>query len=59
MRCCRQFGYHHVVAKIVATNEAAIRYNERLGYELVGTQERIGRVSEGFVDVCIMQRLLD
>ena len=55
---CKRLGYHHVVAKIVATNESAIRYNTLLGYETVGVQKRIGKVDGRFVDVCIMQCLL-
>ena len=43
----------------MATNTAAIEYNRRLGYETVGIQKRIGKVDGRYVDVCIMQRLLD
>jgi len=55
---CRRLGYHHVVAKIVADNVAAIRYNERQGYEIVGVQRGIGLVEGRRIDVCILQRLL-
>jgi L-amino acid N-acyltransferase YncA len=37
---CRELEYHHLVAKIFATNTASIEYNRKLGYEIVGRQKK-------------------
>ncbi|MCB1187754.1 N-acetyltransferase [bacterium] len=55
---CRELGYHHLVAKIFANNEASIRYNMRLGYELVGIQREIGWLDGHWQDVAILQLVL-
>ncbi|RMG23502.1 MAG: N-acetyltransferase family protein [Bacteroidetes bacterium] len=59
MQRCRELGYHHLVAKIFATNTASIAYNQRLGYEVVGRQKEIGWVNGQWMDVVIMQYLFD
>lgn len=56
---CRQYGYHHLVAKILAVNTASIEYNKKLGYELVGTQREIGYTDGRWQDVVILQLILD
>lgn len=56
---CREYGYHHLVAKIRAENTASIEYNRKLGYEVVGIQREIGHVAGQWRDVCIMQLILD
>lgn len=56
---CRQLGYHHMVAKIFASNLASIHYNQKLGYEIVGTQKQVGFAAGAWQDVVIMQLLLD
>ena len=56
---CKDLGYKHLVAKIQADNEVSVHYNERLGYEIVGTQKRIGFANGKWKDVVIMQLLLD
>lgn len=56
---CRQFGYHHLVAKIWATNAGSIQMHERFGYEIVGTQREIGYKNGQWQDVTIMQCILD
>ena len=55
---CRELGYHHLVAKIFATNTASIVYNEKLGYEIVGRQKEIGYRDGKWVDVVIMQYIM-
>jgi len=59
LRRCREFGYHHVVAKVYSDNRDSIEYNLRLGYEIVGVQREIGWVNGRWQDVTIMQLLLD
>ena len=58
MRCCRKYGYHHVVAKIWADNVISIRMHEKHGFERVGVQREIGFVDGRRVDVLVMQLLL-
>jgi len=55
---CKEFGYHHLVAKIVASNAASIAYNKQLGYEVVGIQKEVGKIDDKWVDVTIMQLIL-
>ena len=56
---CKLYGYHHMVARITADNQASIAYCERHGYELVGRQREIGFSQGRWHDVVIMQLLLD
>ena len=56
---CGRFGYHHLVAKILADNVASIEYNKKLGYEVVGTQKEIGYRNGRWVDIVILQLVLD
>lgn len=55
---CRALNYHHLVAKIFASNEASINYNLKLGYTIVGTQKEIGFKNGKWQDVVIMQLIL-
>lgn len=50
-------GYAHLVAKVVAGNHNSIRFHERFGYEIVGTQRRIGYLRGRWYDVTILQRI--
>ena len=56
---CRAMGYHHLVAKVFADNAASVAYNQRLGYEVVGTQRQIGFRDGRWVDITILQLLLN
>lgn len=51
-------GYHHVVVKIVATNESSITFHQAFGFEMVGVQKEIGHVAGRWQDVAIMQLIL-
>ncbi len=55
LKRCKELGYHHLVAKIFATNEASIHYNKMLGYTIVGRQNEIGWKNGEWVDIVIMQ----
>lgn len=59
IKVCRQLDYKHLIAKIFATNETSILYNEKLGYTIVGTQKNIGFKNDKWVDVVIMQYLIE
>lgn len=56
---CREFQYHHVVAKIWASNEGSLRFHYRFGYQLVGVQKEIGYLAGEWKDVAILQLILD
>jgi len=56
---CKAFNYRHLVAKIWASNQASIDYNLKLGYTIVGTQNKIGFRNNQWLDVVIMQLLLE
>ena len=56
---CKAYHYRHLVAKILAENTGGIAYNQRLGYEIVGTQKEIGYKNGHWQDVTIMQLILD
>jgi phosphinothricin acetyltransferase len=55
---CRDYGYHHLVAKVFADNERSIDYNLKLGYERVGTQREIAYRAGRWRDVAILQLVL-
>lgn len=55
---CRQMGYHHLLARIFASNESSIKYNQKLGYQIVGRQQEIGYKNGRWQDVVIMQLVL-
>jgi len=52
------YGYHHIVAKILAANQGSIRFHQKFGFEVVGIQKEIGFVNGTWHDVVIMQCLL-
>ena len=56
---CKVYGYHHLVAKIWASNTASIEYNKNFGYELVGIQRAIGYMNGQWQDIALMQLVLD
>lgn len=56
---CKKYQYHHLVAKIWAQNKASIKYNKKLGYEIVGKQKQIGFVNGKWIDIVIMQLVLN
>jgi len=55
---CKAMDYKHLVAKIFASNTASIKYNEKIGYDIVGTQKNIGFKNGKWVDIVIMQYLI-
>lgn len=56
---CRDYGYHHLVARIFADNSRSIEYNRKLGYELVGIQKQVGYRNDRWQDIAILQLVLD
>ncbi len=55
----KNLQYHHLVAKIFASNRRSIDYNLSLGYTIVGIQKEIGFKNGQWQDICIMQLLLN
>lgn len=51
----KDFGYHHVVAKILVTNPQSINFHQKFGFEMVGIQKEIGYYQNKWLDVAIMQ----
>ena len=56
---CKSLHYKHLIAKIFANNEISILYNQKLGYTVVGTQNQIGFKNNEWVDIVIMQYLIE
>ena len=57
-RACRERDIHHLMARIVSTNQASIRFHDRIGFEIVGVQKEIGQMNGHWLDVTLMQKLL-
>ena len=56
-QACDQ-GDRHLVAKVVASNPDSVRFHQRLGFSIVGTQHRIGHLGDDwFVGVLLVLQL--
>jgi phosphinothricin acetyltransferase len=55
----RALNYHHLSARIMTTNVSSIEYNLKLGYEIVGVQRQVGFRDGRWIDIAIMQLILD
>jgi phosphinothricin acetyltransferase len=54
----RAHGFHTVIARIVAGHEASIALHRGAGFEEVGTEREVGRKLGRWLDVVVMQLLL-
>jgi L-amino acid N-acyltransferase len=52
-------GFHAVMARIVRGTEASIQLHQACGFDLVGVEREIGRKFGRWLDVVLMQRLID
>lgn len=52
-----ELGYRHLTAKIWANNSGSIRFHQRFGFRLVGTQVGIGWVDGKRVDTVLMEKV--
>lgn len=59
LRRCRGLGYHHVVAKVWADNPVSLAMHRKLGFHLVGIQHQVGRIRGKWIDVAILECILD
>jgi L-amino acid N-acyltransferase YncA len=51
-------GFHKLLGKLFADNEASTRLVARCGFEVVGTHRRHGRLDGEWRDVVVVERLL-
>jgi phosphinothricin acetyltransferase len=59
VRLAQAHGFHAVFARIVGGHEASINLHRACGFELVGVEREVGRKFGRWLDVALMQRLLD
>ena len=59
LQTARSIGFHHVIVRIWAANQSSIRLHERCGFTMVGIQNQIGHVDSKWIDVAVMQCLLN
>ncbi len=52
-------GFHAVMARIVGSNETSIGLHRSCGFELVGVEREVGRKFARWLDVALMQRMID
>jgi phosphinothricin acetyltransferase len=52
-------GFHTVLARVVGGHVASIALHESVGFTLVGVEREVGRKFGQWLDVVLMQRLLD
>lgn len=56
---CKALGYHHIVGKILARNQASLELNRRLGFEVVGIQREVGLLRGAWQDIVLIQLILE
>ena len=54
----RTHGFHSIVARVSATQQASVALHEACGFDLIGIEREIGRKFGRWVDVALLQRLL-
>ena len=59
LRLAGERGHHAVMARIVTDNVASRRLHGRLGFALVGVERATAFKHGRWLDVAILQRLLD
>jgi L-amino acid N-acyltransferase YncA len=52
-------GFHAVIARVVGGHEASIGLHEACGFEVIGVEREVGRKFGRWLDVVLMQRLVD
>jgi L-amino acid N-acyltransferase YncA len=55
----RAANLHTVLARVAEGNEASLRLFEAMGFRRVGTMHEVGRKFDRFVDVHLLERILD
>ena len=54
----RTHGFHSVVARVSATQQASVALHQACGFDFVGIEREIGRKFGRWIDVAILQLLL-
>jgi phosphinothricin acetyltransferase len=54
-----EHGHHSVLARITAGNDGSLRLHERHGFRVVGMEREVAFKHERWLDVVVMQRMLD
>jgi phosphinothricin acetyltransferase len=54
----RTHGFHSVVARVSATQQASVALHQACGFDFVGVEREIGRKFGRWIDVAILQLLL-
>jgi phosphinothricin acetyltransferase len=52
-------GFHAVMARIVGSNATSIGLHRSCGFELVGIEREVGRKFARWLDVALMQRMIE
>jgi phosphinothricin acetyltransferase len=52
-------GFHAMFARIVGGHDASIALHEKCGFETIGVEKEVGRKFNQWLDVVVMQRLVD
>ena len=55
----RALGHHAIISQIVHENEASLSMARRLGFERIGTLREVGRKFDRWLDVVLMELVLD
>ncbi len=58
VEAARQHGFHLVIGRISAEQEASIKLHEACGFTYVGVERQVARKFGRFIDVAIVQLLL-
>jgi phosphinothricin acetyltransferase len=59
LRLAAGHGFHAVMARIVGGHEASINLHRACGFELVGVEREVGRKFGRWLDVVLMEHLVD
>ena len=59
VRVGRAHGFHAVFARIVGGHESSVALHRSLGFEVVGTEREVGRKFGKWLDVVVMELLLN
>ena len=59
VRLAAVHGFHTVIGRIVGGHEASIGLHEACGFEVIGVEREVGRKFGRWLDVVLMQRLVD
>ena len=54
-----QLGHHAIISQIVHENDQSLSMSRRLGFEHVGTLREVGRKFDRWLDVVLMELVLD